>query len=479
MTARMLRAPGGASLSSWNVPALPSSGDLVGVGVSILVAVGIGSAVAVKPAAALLPVALLAGLWLLVDARMRILFVVFGGLLTLQSSGGLGSLKLLYLAGVLASVGGALFAFSRDTNTATRWFASPLLRTSVAVSALILVSFLVAKGNGVARVDWLRDVAPYVLFAVAPLFALDAQRAFSRSGLVRLLVLAGLVATASFSTHWVEQRGIARLPFSRFALSSFLFPAALFAYAAAAALHEKWQRTRWLALAALVFALLVVTGTRTTLILAAAPLAAAIAARRDLGVRFFRLILLAPALILVIAVAAVSVVEATNASTHVISKRISILKSSGTSSDGSYRDRQAQTHAASEVFHAHSIFGAGPGTYFTWRQSGAGKRTNFILDSPMDFPAKFGVVGLAILVFLIFEYGGFLRRALRFNHPRTETLALVAYIAMTTLNSFLTNPFEDKGWTLGLIVLLALAFRTSGLRASDGVGSRPSAETTP
>jgi O-antigen ligase len=292
-------------------------------------------------------------------------------------------------------------------------------------------------------------------------------------------VLAGLVATASFSTHWLEQRGIARLPFSRFALSSFLFPAALFAYAAAAALHEKRQRTRWLALGALVFALLVVTGTRSTLILAAAPLAAAIAARRHLSVRVFRLILLAPALILVIAVAAVSVVQATNASTHIISKRISILKSSGTSSDGSYLDRQAQTHAASEVFHAHSIFGAGPGTYFTWRRSGAGKRTNFILDSPMDFPAKFGVVGLAILVFLIFEYGGFLRQALRFNHPRTETLALVAYIAMTTLNSFLTNPFEDKGWTLGLIVLLALAFRTSGLRAYDGVGSRPSAETTP
>jgi O-antigen ligase len=475
MTARMLRAP----LPSWNVPARSSSGDLAGVGVSALVALGIGAAVAVKPAAALLPVVLLAGLWLLVDARMRILFVVFGGLLTLQSSGGLGSLKLLYLAGVLASVGGALFAFSRDTNTATRWFASPLLRASVAMSALILVSFLVAKGNGVARVDWLRDVAPYVLFAVAPLFALDAQRAFSRSGLVRLLVVAGLVATASFSTHWLEQRFIARLPFSRFALSSFLFPAALFAYAAAAALHEQRRRIRWLALAALVFALLVVTGTRSTLILAAAPLAAAIATRRDLSVRFFRLILLAPALILVIAVVAVSVVQATNASTQIISKRISILKSSGTSSDGSYLDRQAQTHAASEVFHAHSIFGSGPGTYFKWRTTNGSKRAGFILDSPIDFAAKFGLVGLVLLVFLIFEYGGFLRRALRFNHPRTETLALVAYVAMTVLNSFLTNPFEDKGWTLGLVLLLALAFRTSGLRASDRVGSSPAAEVTP
>ena len=73
------------------------------------------------------------------------------------------------------------------------------------------------------RVDWLRDVAPYLLFAMAPFFALDAQRAFSRRALVRLLVIGGLVATAWFSTHWLEVRNIANLPFSQFALSSFFF----------------------------------------------------------------------------------------------------------------------------------------------------------------------------------------------------------------------------------------------------------------
>ncbi len=206
-----------------------------------------------KPTAALLPVALLAGILLLVDARVRILFVVFGGLLTLQSSSGFGSLKLLYLAGIMASFGAALFSFSRSSDTSMRWFVWPILRASVAISALILVSYLVAKDHAVVRVDWLRDVAPYLLFAMAPFFALDAQRAFSRRALVRLLVIGGLVATASFSTHWLEQRNIANLPFSQFALSSFFFPAALFAYATAAGLHERQHRTRWLALAALVF----------------------------------------------------------------------------------------------------------------------------------------------------------------------------------------------------------------------------------
>jgi O-antigen ligase len=437
------------------------AGDVVAFGVSVFVAFEIGLAVTFKPAAALLPLALLGGVLLLVDARVRILFVVFGGLLTLQSSSGLGSLKLLYLAGILVSFAGAFFRFSQSRDVFIRAFASPLLRVSVAMSGLLAISFLVAKGHGVLRVDWLRDVAPYVLFATAPIFALDAHWAFRRRGLTRLLVVAGLIATASFCTHWLEQRHIAHLPFSQFALSSLFFPAALFAYATASALHARERRVRWLFLAALVFALLVVTGTRSTLILAVAPVVAAFAARRYLSARFVRLVLLAPAAALVIAVAVFSVVQVTHASTSVISKRITILKGTGTSSDASYKDRQAQTGAARDVFYAHPVFGSGPGTYFSWHMTGVGQRSDFIIDSPLDFPAKFGLVGLVVVVFLVLEYGSFMKAAFRFDHPRPATLALAAFAALALLDSYLTNPLEDKGCTLGLVLLLALVFRTS------------------
>jgi hypothetical protein len=455
------------------------AGDILAFGVSVFVALEIGLAVTFKPAAALLPLALLGGLLLLVDARARILFVVFGGLLTLQSSSGLGSLKLLYLAGVLVSFAGALFRFSQSRDVSIRAFALPLLRVSVAMSALIAISLLVAQAHGILRTDWLRDVAPYLLFATAPIFALDAHWAFRRRGLIRLLVVGGLIATASFSTHWLEQRHIARLPFSQFALSSFFFPAALFAYATASALHARERRIRWLFLAALVFALLVVTGTRSTLILAVAPVVAAIAARRYLSARFIRLVLLAPAAVLVIAVAVFSVVQVTHASTSIISKRITILKGTGTSSDASYKDRQAQTRAARDVFYAHPVFGSGPGTYFSWEVTGVGQRSDFIIDSPVDFPAKFGLVGLAVILFLVLEYGSFLKAAFRFEHPRPETLALAAFAAVAVCDSFLMNPLQDKGCSLGLVLLLALVFRTSGVqtrsRGESGLPANASA----
>jgi O-antigen ligase len=466
MTAGTARARRGAFSHQSRLSRAEFAGDLLAFGVGVFAALEIGLAVTFKPTAAVLPLALLGGLVLLVDARVRILFVVFGGLLTLQSSSGVGSLKLLYLAGVLVSFAGALFKFSQSRDLSTRAFAAPLLRVSAAMSALIAISFLVAQAHGVLRVDWLRDVAPYVLFAVAPIFALDAQWAFRRHTIVRLLVVAGLVATASFSTHWLEQRHIAHLPFSQFALSSFFFPAALFALAVASALHARARRIRWIFLAALVFALLVVTGTRSTLMLAVAPVVITFAARRQLSARFIRLVLLAPAAVLVIAVAVFSVVQATNASTSIISKRITVLKQTGTSSDASYKDRQAATRAAQDVFYAHPFLGSGPGTYFNWRVTNGEQRSEFIVDSPLGFPAKFGVVGLAVVLFLVLEYGSFMRAAFRFDHPRPETLALAAFAALAVLDSFLTNPLEDKGCTLGLVLLLALVFRTSDVRAN-------------
>jgi hypothetical protein len=60
------------------------------------------------------------------------------------------------------------------------------------------------------------------------------------------------------------------------------------------------------------------------------------------------------------------------------------------------------------------------------------------------------------------------------NHPRPESLALVAVPALAVLDSFLTNPPEDNGCTLGMVLLLALVFRTSGVqRHSQGESGMP------
>jgi hypothetical protein len=475
MNAEVWRAHGpGASLSLRAI-SRRLRGDLAAVLVSACVAIAIGAAVVVKPSLAVLPVAALGALVLLVDARARVLFVVFGGLLTLQSSDTVGPLKLAYLAGVFTAFGGALFSVSQSKDRFRRALALPLLRVSIMFFVLVMLSLLVARAHATARTDWLRDVAPYILFASAPIFALDAQSAIRRGRLVLILVTAAGIATLSFATLWLEQRQIAKLPFSKFSLSGFYFPAALFAYAVAASLHGNARRVRWLTTGALVFALLIVTGTRTTLILVIVPIVVALGSRRYFGARLRRLILLGPVVLLLILAAAFSVLTFTHASTTVISQRFAILKTTGTASDASYRDRQAQTRAARTVFYANPILGAGPGTSFEWRVTNGDRQSNFIIDSPLDFPAKFGIIGLAAVVLLVLNYFSFIRSAFRFNHPRTETLALAGYAALVVAGSLLGNPLEDKGFTFGLLLLLALVFRTTG-EASPGQEVRADAD---
>jgi hypothetical protein len=60
------------------------------------------------------------------------------------------------------------------------------------------------------------------------------------------------------------------------------------------------------------------------------------------------------------------------------------------------------------------------------------------------------------------------------NHPRPEALALAAFAALAVLDSFLINPLEDNGCTLGMVLLPALVFRTSGVQThSQGESGMP------
>ena len=420
MSVWVRHAQGAGTIMSSRISKPHIPGDLVAAVVGAAVAVAIGAAVAVNPLLAVLPAAALAGILPLLDARARIIFLVFGGFLALQSSNGVGSLKLVYLAGVFVSLGGALFRFSQGKDRFARGLARPLMRVSVAMSIVILLSLLVARAHGIHGTDSLRDIAPYVLFACAPVFAIDAAGAFSHQGLVRLLVSAGILATVSYATTWLEQRGIAQLPFSKFALSSFYLPAALFVYATACALHTNRHRTRWVLLSVLVFALMLVSGTRETLIMVIVPIIVVISARRLMSGRFFRLALGAPVAVLLMLGAVYGVVAATHASTTIISDRITILQHTGTTSDASYHDRQAETRVAADTFYANPIFGAGPGTAFNWITANGSQASAFVVDTAVDFPAKFGVAGLAVVGFLVLSYGSFLRSALRFNHPQNR-----------------------------------------------------------
>jgi hypothetical protein len=357
---------------------------------------------------AVLPIAALAAALLLTDGRARTIFVVFAGLLILQRGEGINMTKLAFFAGAGVSFAGAFLNVRRMQPTPVYGLARPLLTVSVAFFALGAVSLAIAHTNEIGLVAWLRDVVPYLLFASAPIFALDAQASFGRKGLVALPVIAGTMAALLFAVGWLERRSIANLGLGSLGLASIIVPAALFSLAMSAALQADVRRPRWLVLAGLILALLVVTGTRTMIVLLVAPLAIALGARRQLATRSVRLALLGPLVVTATLLFGLAFVGISGANTESLRERLEVLRSTGDSAgDASYNERVQQSEVAWERFESSVILGAGPGTTFQWKTQDGVLVSSTFLD-PLTFPAKFGLLGLAVFAFALAKYWLFL-----------------------------------------------------------------------
>jgi O-antigen ligase len=423
----------------------------------IALSVLVGALLVANPILAFVPIALLGGALLLTDGRARTPFVVFGGMLLLQRPGGLDTSKLAFLAACAVAFAGALANVRNLGRTPAYEAARPLLAAAVAVMALAGISLGVAYAGGTPLTEWLRDIAPYVLFASVPIFALDAQASFGTRRLVHLLVAAGLLGVTAWAVAWLQRREIAHFDTSRIAVASLFVPAALFAYAMASALHERAKRLVWLLVAAATLAVLFSTGTRTALALIAIPLAIALLVRRERVKRAMRLIALGPLAGVLTIAFAVAVITVTGANTKFNERLALVTATADSERDQSYNERVEQSRVALDAFKAHPVLGTGPGTQFAWVTQDGRQMSDFFPDTPMTFPAKFGALGLLILLFLVAMYFTFARRLGRGRPPTVAYLTLLGYLLLVAALGLLGPPFEDKGLSFGLLLILALA----------------------
>jgi hypothetical protein len=424
-------------------------------------AAGMGAALALEPRTAVLPLGVLASAVLLVDGRVRVVFVVFGGLVIFQTDEGLTLSKLAFLTLATVAFAGALHNVLRPRLATARALCRPLLVTSSVFGGLAAVSFVVADNSGTPLSSWVRDVSPYLLFVSAPVFAIDAAASLGRRRLVTLLVAAGVFGAVAFAVGWLHRRGIADLPITRVGLASIFLPAALFSYGMAYVLQV--MRARWLILSAVVFALLLATGTRTNLALLAAPLAITLASRHNFTIRSLRLAVILPVMGAATLGLVLIALNLANANVDKLFQRLNVLASTGTASDYSYVERLRQVDAAIAVFQDNLLAGAGPGTTFEWIAPNGVTRAAFVLDTSVTYPAKFGVVGLAALAVAVLAYLAFSRSLGRLEPLPLGYLALVGYLGVALVASLGYSPFEDKGFALGLILMLAIALADAGV----------------
>ncbi|MEA2653885.1 MAG: hypothetical protein QOI37_1112 [Chloroflexota bacterium] len=436
---------------------------------------------------------------------IRLVVIVVGGLVVLQSSPGLGVPKVAYLvvAGVAAAA--ALRNVWGLRGTAIFDAMRPWLIVSGLLMLLIAISLPVALAHGTPVAQWLRDASTYGLFAAAPVFALDAAGTGRRKLVLALTVAFASLGALSFGLYWVSLRNLAALPFSQLVLPTASLPTVLFLVSLSAAILDPRRRLAWILIGGVTLALFLVTGTRSALlILAAVPVIVVMAGRprwRASAVGSVGIAAVAAILVLTIQAGFVSAsrqlpppidvaaptdgasvapagtgpstppqtgaspgatAEATpspplvtappptNPNANLLQRILDFLASPAR--DGSIRERVTQYGVAWDLFTSSPILGVGLGHPFPWTRLDGSSRVDFTADTPLVLPAKLGIVGVAWLAVLAVVWVMFARR-LRTGIPR---LVMAGWAVVILALAWTGIAVEDKGFSFALMLILAL-----------------------
>jgi hypothetical protein len=392
-------------------------------------------------------------------AEVRLAAVVFIGLAIFQSSQSLTIPKLAYLLlFTLAALAALLHLWMLRSTPLFDTF-KPLLAVSLLLLLLLATSAGVARHNGSAMSVWLRDASPYFLTAFVPVLAIDFATGRRPSLILPLFVVAGSLSTLSYSAEWLGRRHLAQLGVTKLGLPSFLLPMAILSYAAAAALMGGVRRWLWAGYALSLSALLLLTGNRTSLLGVASPLVMLAVSKKIEMRRVPRLIAIAALAFLVVA----SVTLVASAVAHIdlqyLASRFESIPRliSRPWTDPSFQIRAAQSADALQVFRSAPFLGSGPGHIYHWTDYYGLPQSGFEIDTGLAFAAKFGLVGIVVLVVYALGYLRFVLALVRERPLTAGRLALIGFLAFAVVWAAVEPPLEDKAFGFGLLFLLALS----------------------
>ena len=436
-------------------PALTSRA--IAVGVMLMAAAAAGAVLAISPILVLVACVATVATVAISSSSARFAIVIAGGLLVFGNSDQLDAPKLAYLVwvGVVTALAIARLAAERELRRLAD--IRPLLLGSAAVVGAIALSLMVALLSETSFIDWMRDASPYGLLAVSPFLAWDGARSRLGPHMEAIAVAAGLMTSVAFAVTFLGRRGLADLPFATLGFGGVVLPGLAFAVATSAILSRRPRRLLWVLVAATVLTLLMITGTRSSLVLLVGPIAMVLVHRKG----SIRAVHLAGAVFVVgLAVLALGFLAVDSGlvdAARLTDRLDSLLRlGSGLTADASYIERQIEASIASSAFAGSPLAGVGLGFRFEWTSPFGQFYSTFNLDTGLALPAKFGVIGFGLLVMAGGAAVSFYRR-LRDRLPERLRLSFVGFAAILVAVFPLGNPFEDKGLPLAVAVLTAWA----------------------
>ncbi len=384
-------------------------------------------------------------LFLFTKPTFRLIWLCSGGLALLDTTDELSAQKVAYLAGVLlcaaATFGHAFRLEGRgDRRSGIR---GCLWASGIWSTWIVAVTMPQAVIAGTPISGWMRDAFTQVLLPVSVVIGLDSALRLSRARIRLIIVTYGLIAAVQFAVTWTSRRGLLGEESLLLLFGSKSLLVLPLCMGLVYGLSGNAFSLRWLSLAAVAVASVLITGTRSGLLYGAAFLA--VLGRQSKGrVAPARLLLALGALGLIVLGIVFSVSPFLGGRSFLTHRFESLAAFTGpaSESDLSLGIRLRLTSEAYGLFEANPFLGAGVGVI------------RFV-DTPLLYLAKFGLLGAMVLLFaitLIFV------SAARLAGPGTAERVIVVACAVTWTAILVSSaPTEDKGFSLAVGLLVALA----------------------
>ncbi|RWZ68631.1 hypothetical protein ELQ92_05375 [Labedella populi] len=393
-------------------------------------------------------------------AIVRLVWFIGGAMLVFQVGDGLTPEKLIYMVGIVAASIISVVRFR--TIGGQQWarrFRLSLVGSAVLAGWILLVTSIHSLVvMGIEPTMWARDALTYLLIAAAVPIAIDAASTTSLRTARILSIVVGVLAASGFAVVWIQSRGYGATEgeVERSFLASLLAVTVPLALAFALGLAGRRFNLLWVALGCSLIVAVLITGTRTGFVLVAA-LVGVIGAVSKERVGAVRFVGGAVASIALIAAAVPIAAAAFSSATDVLARLTGIVATleRGFGQDQSGAMREWATHRSASIFQSNPVLGQGLGVFFP-NPNPLGVASSFSLDTPMMFPAKFGILGcIVVVVALVLIMYPVIRKTpdtrwlVESTAARGATLVWVALLPLASTT-------EDKGFAISIALIVLL-----------------------
>ena len=374
----------------------------------------------------------------------RSIAVVGGGLVILGSSSDVGPAKIAYSAVLLVCTVVAVIRLSRDPP---QWGVT--FKPSIVLGVLLFTSMILGTigSSGQTVVDIARQSLFYLIIPVAPILGIDAGMNARSAVVHRWVCLAGTISAVGFATDWLSRRGVSTLPIQRFVVPSVMLPTLAFALSFILfAFTSGWGKLGWSIPVLVIPSAMLVTGTRTNLVIFAAIIGLVGATER------FRLPFRSALLITVGCIASAAALVPLAASWVIsnpdfLRSRVAalqaVLAGAGVT-DASYTGRLSQYAFAELTIRQYPWFGLGPGYV-----------PPTSLDTPLSTVVRLGIVGSVCLLGFLISVVRITVQLERLSGPSPMLSAARGAVVVFVFLIPFGSPVEDHGFGFALILLFA------------------------